>query len=288
MDEVNYYAIIPAKVRYADIPPMAKLLYGEITALSNKKGFCWATNSYFANLYKMADKSISRLIETLTKNGFIICQYDNTQENKTRRKIHINESIDKNVYTQKCGGGIDKNVEAGIDKNVEHNNTSMNNTSMNNNNMLAVANNTSLVKFDNFLDFFNNTCPSLPKVQIMSDKRKKALNSIIKQYGKEKLVYVLQEVEKSDFLSGRNGKWGACNIDWVLKPSNFIKILEGNYSNSRNKETQDQIIDREYKKARIQEMKPKSEKIVESFNKTREYLSKFKAKNSKELIDVNN
>ena len=52
-NEINYYAIIPANVRYdTNLKPNEKLLYGEITALSNQKGFCYAQNQYFAKLFK--------------------------------------------------------------------------------------------------------------------------------------------------------------------------------------------------------------------------------------------
>ena len=41
----NYYAVIPATIRYSkDLRPAEKLLYGEITALTNIKGYCYASN----------------------------------------------------------------------------------------------------------------------------------------------------------------------------------------------------------------------------------------------------
>ena len=50
----NYYSIIPATVRYDNnLKPAEKLLYGEITALSNKLGYCYANNRYFAELYNV-------------------------------------------------------------------------------------------------------------------------------------------------------------------------------------------------------------------------------------------
>lgn len=64
----SYYTNIPASVRYdKDIPANAKLLYGEIGCLSNKFGYCFATNNYFANLYDLSEDRISRLIHLLEK-----------------------------------------------------------------------------------------------------------------------------------------------------------------------------------------------------------------------------
>ena len=121
MEKPNYYAIIPANVRYdKDLTANAKLLYGEISALCDKGGYCWATNSYFANLYGLSQISISRLIKTLKDKGYIevkISYIDGTN------------GIDKR-YIQICKESINKNDNTPINKNVKENNTSINNTSI--------------------------------------------------------------------------------------------------------------------------------------------------------------
>lgn len=68
----NYYCIIPAHVRYnTNLTNFAKLLYGEISALSNALGYCYATNAYFARLYAVTPRTISSAIALLEQAGAI-------------------------------------------------------------------------------------------------------------------------------------------------------------------------------------------------------------------------
>jgi len=123
MENPNYYAIIPAEVRYSNLKPSAKLLYGEISALANKKGYCFSTNNYFAELYNVTRNTISLWIKDLTQHGFI------TVEIKYRNK----QIIERRLYITKNNDSITKNEGRGITKNGEDNNTRVNNTSNINN-----------------------------------------------------------------------------------------------------------------------------------------------------------
>lgn len=92
---VGYYAVIPASIRYdKTLPPNAKLLYGEITALCNQSGQCWATNRYFSELYQVSIVTISRWISMLEKANYIILIFEKTTGNtmEVQRKIAIKEN----------------------------------------------------------------------------------------------------------------------------------------------------------------------------------------------------
>lgn len=70
--EANYYSILSASVRYDKrLTPNAKLLYAEITALTNQLGFCYANNRYFVKLYKVSTQSINSWLKQLEKYGYI-------------------------------------------------------------------------------------------------------------------------------------------------------------------------------------------------------------------------
>ena len=98
MEQVaNYYAIIPACVRYDNtLKPNEKLLYGEITALCNEEGYCWATNEYFAQLYEVHTKTISQWINELKEKGYLRVELVRNEKTKAieKRIISINKKAD--------------------------------------------------------------------------------------------------------------------------------------------------------------------------------------------------
>ena len=72
MEKPNYYAVIPAEVRYnKKLTPNSKLLYAEITALCNMNGKCTASTEYFCRLYEVSRVSIQKWLKILEDNNYI-------------------------------------------------------------------------------------------------------------------------------------------------------------------------------------------------------------------------
>ena len=133
-EQRGYFAVIPANVRYDKrLKANSKLLYGEITALCNDKGFCWATNDYFSDLYNVNKETISRWISELIKYGYLTREivYKEGTNQIINRYLRINQyPIDEiiNRYPQKNQYPLDENVNNPIDEKVKENNTFINNT----------------------------------------------------------------------------------------------------------------------------------------------------------------
>ncbi|EGO5057605.1 helix-turn-helix domain-containing protein [Enterococcus faecalis] len=148
----GYYAIIPAIVRYDNhLNVNAKLLYGELTALANERGYCWATNQYFANLYNVSKRTIISWLKQLEERNYIKMQifYKPNSKMVDRRHIYILPyPTDTEFYTpseenfitygKNHQEGDEENFTTPSEENFTENNTLINNTKNNTKNIYSV------------------------------------------------------------------------------------------------------------------------------------------------------
>lgn len=210
-EKKSYFAIIPANVRYDDdLSANAKLLYGEITALCNEKGYCWASNDYFSQLYGKSKYTVSRWISSLSQKGYI--QSEISKEDGNMRMLTPLLTKNATLLT-KTAIGIDENRNTPIDENRKQNNTLLNNTV--NSSSYIESSNSNREEYKK-----NKGKPHTPKKAygkyknvLLSDDEYKLL---IEQYGNpEKLI------ERLDRYKEKSGKkYNSDYIaitDWVVK-----------------------------------------------------------------------
>lgn len=91
------------------------------------------------------------------------------------------------------------------------------------------------------LDLWNSFATrSVPKIRSLSPARKEKVKLRIKEMGglesaKTTLAECFKKISESDFCTGATGKWAA-NFDWFFEnEKNWLKVLEGNYDNRKEK-----------------------------------------------------
>lgn len=220
MERPGYYGILPASIRYdKNLKPMEKIMYSELTALSNKNGYCNATNSYFAELYEVSKNTVSLWISDLEKAGYIKTKliYEAGTKNIKERRIYISDPITKNndTYHEKEVDPITKNNDTPITKNREDNNTSINNT------RLIITNNNNL---ENIIDdeeqkekvVINSNGALQQEIKMLLGLRKIKPYDIIKLNKPiERIKFVVEFCNKNNKADGYLFK--ALKDDWELK-----------------------------------------------------------------------
>ena len=112
-EKPSFYAILPADVRYAeDLTSLQKILYAEITALTNKEWYCYAGNSYFAELYNKDPTRVSKTISDMQKKWYL--QVSRENESWFVRKIYVWElkELKKTIKTTCRNNTLSSNEES--------------------------------------------------------------------------------------------------------------------------------------------------------------------------------
>lgn len=220
----SFYSIMTADVRYDKrLKPNEKIVYSEITALSNKYGYCTAGNAYFAELYEASKATVSRWISHLEECGYIKVKIIYAEDGRTikQRRIYlasayvekeeIQEPIDEKINTstsEEYPDPIDKKVNTPmtkksigycqkshdpIDEKVKDNNTSNNITSINNTNI----NSSSIYTRSNIYTNMSDKEKAVIDCYCLFVKNQSGVDDLgdvakaIRTYGWEKVLYTL-------------------------------------------------------------------------------------------------
>jgi len=237
-EQPSYYSILTAHVRYSTkISSLAKLFYSEITALSAKEGYCFASNAYFANNYCCSIDTVSRCIKELENAGFIRVEINSTLGNqrfiwaidtKTEVSVKMQEPIRKNAdsYPQKRGEGIRKNA----DNNIIYNNTT-NNTS----NKKEISASAQVVSTSEFVSNDNHISEAN---QQLEEKKEKKLPSIGRGAVTTEMPKVVQVVDYMNTLAGTKFRANTGNTAKMILArfkegythDDFMQVISGRYN----------------------------------------------------------
>ena len=85
------------------------------------------------------------------------------------------------------------------------------------------------VEYDSVIEDYHTLCPKMSKVQVLSEMRKKHIHARLTEFGREKITEAFRIAGQSSFLNGVNDRAWKADFDWMVKPENFIKVMEGKY-----------------------------------------------------------
>lgn len=217
-DQPSYYSIITANVRYDNrLTDSEKLLFAEITSLSNKYGYCTASNGYFAKLYEVTKVTVSRRIANLKECGYLHVEIiRNGNEIKQRKLYPLTEMI-RPINTND-NTPINNSVNTPIITNVKENNTSNNNI----NRIDILSGNPTRIPYKEIIDYLNE------KTGKKFSHKSKANQKLIQARFNE-------DNSKEDFftvIDNMTVQWkGNPKMDEYLRPKT---LFSGNFDNYKN------------------------------------------------------
>lgn len=233
-----------------DLTLQEKVFIVEIDSLDNDNG-CFASNNYFADFFGITASRASQIITSLKQKGFLNVELEREGRQITRRILKINRPpypyLENYIGIKFSKEGIEyskegiKNPKRGYLGNCEDNNIDINNPFNNTNNNNSYGDKSPKpdrpkIDFDKIKEYFNTYCTGFSAIREMTESRKKTIKSFLKNHSESDLYMLFDTAQKSDFLTGNNTNGWTASFDWIIKPANAVKILEGNYNNRAKKE----------------------------------------------------
>ena len=207
-NNIGCYSVIPTRILFNEnLKPNVKLLYGAITSLACKEGYCYASNNYLGEKFKVDPKTISSWIKELRELNYIVVEIiRNDKKEVIQRRIYINDA----PYTLNNRYPSTLNNDHPIHKIMEENNIRTNNIITHTQQKKTYLNNVYLYEHE--------------------------YNSLIEEYGIEKTNKCIQELS---LYKNSKGVQYVSDYDtikrWVITRVNELENRQQNKRINKNK-----------------------------------------------------
>lgn len=231
-EQPSYYSILTADVRYSTyINDSEKVLFSEITALSNKYGYCSASNKYFAELYNVNKETISRRISKLKSNGFIDVEIEYKDKQIIKRRIYPLSQINRGIAPNE-DRGISNRHDTGIASKRIENNTSNNTTRLNTTRRIdMLSGNPTQAPYKSVVDYLNEK----------SGKQYKHTSNNTQKLIKARINEGFTEEDFKHVINVKVEQWGDDpKMSEYLRPTTLFGNKFDTYRNEKTKEIADE------------------------------------------------
>ena len=253
----GYYLVLSEPVRIkllSKLKGVSSSLFDDIVRRLTKWGFfdkslfdtCQVLTSrgiqtrYFSS-YKRHKVKLPYLLVNVTKTGVIAAKtnlieepslFDDPTEADGVIAAKIPENEVKTTETRVIAAKTPINVaESTQIKEKKRNDSSLRSESMSDERPTSQSD--LIEDYDSFIEYFNGEVANtaIKCIKVISKERKRLLDARVKEYGKEAVANVIKKAVASNFLNGSAKETFVATFDWLIRPRNFLKTLEGNYDN---------------------------------------------------------
>ena len=211
--------------------------------VETKRGCVYKSVRYLADRWRWSTNKVLRYLRTLEKQG----------KTETQKSNVINCISILNYERYQGDGDTNGDTNGDTSKNNKNNKEIKESKAAKaatsaGADAQAKATDSAKIDFNSFTEFFNKTMDEagaqISRLRTISPKRKAALNARCREHGKTALAEVVRKAAVSDFLNGGGGRAFVADFDWLMRPNNFPKVLDGNYDNKDIKQKDNGNTDR--------------------------------------------
>ena len=169
---------------------------------------------------------VKRFLDLLKQDGML--EYECNTKKTAYTIVNYNIYQNEKVGERNTNRTQTKQLQNTNETSTKTNNNDNNDNNDNNENKVEALS----YKYDDIVSSWNDL--GLQELRNIKNNRKVLLDTRLKEHGEDSIYEAIRQINKSSFCKGQNQRGWVITFDWLIKPNNYIKVLEGNYTDKNN------------------------------------------------------